>query len=136
MADDIRINLPSEIRIRPPQRERVTSEATPEARPGEAAKSFRQTLQEQIERAAPDVRFSAHAQSRLAARQIVLSDSDLARIQDAIDRAAGKGARDSLLVMDDLALVVSVTNRTVITAVDGPSRKGNVFTNIDSAVIV
>ena len=51
-------------------------------------------------------------------------------------KAAAKGARSSLLVMKDVALIVSVTNRTVITAVDGSSLKDNVFTNIDSAVIV
>jgi flagellar operon protein len=37
---------------------------------------------------------------------------------------------------DKAALVVSIKNRTVITAVDPGSLKDNVFTNIDSAVIV
>jgi hypothetical protein len=32
--------------------------------------------------------------------------------------------------------VVSVANRTVVTAVEGAAREGNVFTQIDSAVIV
>ena len=41
-----------------------------------------------------------------------------------------------ILMNNDLAFVVSVTNRTVITAMDGSSIKDNVFTNIDSAVIV
>jgi flagellar operon protein len=82
------------------------------------------------------LKFSAHAQDRLASRQIQLSPSDLQRLEDGVSRAAAKGARESLLVKDDLALVVSVTNRTVITAVDAASMKGNVFTNIDSAVIV
>jgi flagellar operon protein len=53
-----------------------------------------------------------------------------------VDRAAAKGARESLVMMDDVALVVSVKNRTVITAVDRAHLKDNVFTNIDSAVIV
>ena len=55
---------------------------------------------------------------------------------DAVNKAAAKGARQSLLVMDNQAFIVSVTNRTVITALDGSSMKENVFTNIDSAVIV
>lgn len=83
-----------------------------------------------------ELKFSAHAQDRLASRQINLSPSDLQRLEGGIDRAAAKGARESLVVKDDLAFVVSVTNRTVITAVDAASMKGNVFTNIDSAVIV
>jgi flagellar operon protein len=39
-------------------------------------------------------------------------------------------------MVDDVALVVSIKNRTVITAVDKASLKENVFTNIDSAVVV
>ena len=51
-----------------------------------------------------------------------------------MDRAAQKGARESLVLLDDVALVVSIKNRTVITAVDAANLKENVFTNIDSAV--
>ncbi len=82
------------------------------------------------------LKFSAHAKERLQSRQISFSDGDLGRIQDAVNKAAAKGGRSSLLVMKDVALIVSVTNRTVITAVDGSNLKENVFTNIDSAVIV
>lgn len=57
------------------------------------------------------------------------------RLAGAVDKAAAKGSRDSLVLMDDLALVVSIRNRTVITAVDANSRRGNVFTNIDSVVL-
>ena len=65
-----------------------------------------------------------------------LLQADLSQIlQQAIDVARKKGARDSLVLMGDLALVVSVKNNTVITAVDEGSTKENVFTNIDSAVI-
>jgi flagellar operon protein len=56
-------------------------------------------------------------------------------LQGAVQRAASKGARDALVLMDDLAMVVSVTNRTVVTVVDKDNLKQNVFTNIDSAVI-
>ena len=57
------------------------------------------------------------------------------RLNGAVQRAAGKGSRDALVLMDDLAMVVSITNRTVVTVVDKESLKQNVFTNIDSAVI-
>jgi len=85
--------------------------------------------------------FSAHAQNRLNDRDIQLSADSLDKLNDAVSRAAEKGARDALVLMpgaasgDDLALVVSVSNRTVITAVDGENLNDNVFTNIDSAVI-
>ena len=55
---------------------------------------------------------------------------------DGVDRAAAKGAKESLVLVDNAALVVSIKNRTVITAVDQAHLKENVFTNIDSAVIV
>lgn len=82
-----------------------------------------------------DVKFSAHAQERLESRQIQLSDQDKARLGQAVTKADEKGANKSLILMDDLALVVSVRNRVVITALDEPNAKSNVFTNIDSAVI-
>ena len=82
------------------------------------------------------LKFSAHAKERLSLRNINLSTEDVARMTEAVNKAAAKGARQSLLVMDDQAFIVSVTNRTVITALDGTSMKENVFTNIDSAVIV
>lgn len=65
-----------------------------------------------------------------------LGDDELSRLAGGVNRAAAKGARESLVLMDDKAFVVSVRNRTVITAVDGENMKENVFTNIDSAVIV
>jgi flagellar operon protein len=49
---------------------------------------------------------------------------------------AQKGGRESLVMMGDSALVVSVKNRTVVTALDKAQMRGNVFTNIDSAVII
>ena len=82
------------------------------------------------------LKVSGHAQTRLASRNIELGSAEGDRISQGGDRAAAKGARESLVMMDDVALVVSVKNRTVITAVDRAHLKDNVFTNIDSAVIV
>lgn len=59
----------------------------------------------------------------------------MARLQRAVDAADQKGAKDALVLMDDLALLVSISNRTVITAVDQSRRKNGVFTNIDSVVM-
>lgn len=79
--------------------------------------------------------FSRHANEMIARRAIDITADRMGRITEAVEKASAKGARDSLILVDDLAFVVSVKNRTVITAIDGPSIKGNVFTNIDSAVI-
>jgi flagellar operon protein len=98
-----------------------------------AGPSFKDVLAGEIGKG---VKFSAHAQARLAARNIELSESQLDRINSGVEKAAGKGARESLVLVDNLALVVSIKNNTVITAVDDKNIKENVFTNIDSAVIM
>ncbi len=105
------------------------------SRAAEAVQPFDALLQSTVERGGA-LKFSAHAKERLSMRNINLSAEDISRMTDAVNKAAGKGARQSLLVMDNQAFIVSVTNRTVITALDGGSMKENVFTNIDSAVIV
>jgi flagellar operon protein len=105
------------------------------ARAAESLQPFDTVLQTTVDKASA-LKFSAHAKERLSLRNINLSAQDVSRITDAVNKAAAKGAKQSLLVMDRLALIVSVTNRTVITALDGGNMKENVFTNIDSAVIV
>lgn len=82
------------------------------------------------------LKVSSHAQTRLKSREIELDQAKWERVLEGVDRAAAKGAKESLVMIDDVALVVSVRNRTVITAVDQDHLKENVFTNIDSAVIV
>ena len=102
---------------------------------------FRKIFQKEI-RQGQGLRFSAHASDRLTSRDIQLTPEALDRLTESVDRAAAKGARDALVFMpgasrtEDLALVVSVTNRTVVTAMDGEHIKESVFTNIDSALVV
>ena len=81
------------------------------------------------------VQFSGHAIQRVQRRGIEMGEATLARLNEGVDRAAGKGARESVIFVDNTAFVVSVRNRTVITAVDSGHMKDHVFTNIDSAVI-
>lgn len=85
---------------------------------------------------ARQVSFSRHAVERLESRQLDLSEQDLARLDDTVEKMAQKGAKESLIYMNDIALVVSVANRKVITAMDGMSARENIFTNIDSAAII
>lgn len=99
---------------------------------GQKAAGFNQVLQEQIEK----VKFSQHAKARLQVRNINLTSEEIDKINMAVDKAAAKGSKEALILMNNLAMVVSVKNRTVITAVDGENLKDNVFTNIDSAVII
>ncbi len=85
---------------------------------------------------AAEVKFSAHAQKRMQLRGVELTEGDQTRLRDTIDRMAEKGAKDALILLRETALLVSVKNRTVITAVDEASARENIFTNIDSAAIL
>ncbi|MGI6576338.1 MAG: TIGR02530 family flagellar biosynthesis protein [bacterium] len=82
------------------------------------------------------LKFSHHAQQRIQARNIRVTVQELEKLQKALHRAESKGARESLILIDDVAFVVSVKNKTVITAIDGENLQDHIFTNIDSAVIV
>jgi flagellar operon protein len=83
-----------------------------------------------------NVTFSKHASERLFSRGIQLGPEKLNRLADAIDKAAAKGSKETLVLTDEAALVVSVKNRTVITAFDRDNLKDGVVTSIDSAVII
>lgn len=89
-----------------------------------------------LETAEKKVSFSQHALQRMESRNLDFSEQDLAKLDDTVEKMAQKGAKESLIYMKDVALVVSVTNKTVITAMDGASAKENIFTNIDSAAIL
>ena len=108
---------------------------TPAAAPRPAAKSGAFSAALANAEQAQGVRFSSHAQKRLDKRDIQLGDEGLARLNQAVDRAAQRGGRESLVLMDDLAFIVNVKERLVVTAMSGESRREGVFTQIDSVVL-
>lgn len=105
--------------------------------------SFKETLgnvggmkPQAIVKAPEGVKFSNHAIERMRTRGISYSPEDISKLSDAISRAAAKGSKDSLVLMNDSALIVSVKNNTVVTVMDKNALKENVFTNIDSTVVL
>ena len=121
-----------------PSIEQAASEYLERSQSSEAAKfgtrSFAEVLKDKkSEEATP--RFSKHAQNRLTERNIELSDNVMGRLSAGMQAAGQKGINESLVMVDQLAFIVNVKNQTVITALDGSDREGNVFTNIDGAVI-
>lgn len=117
--------------VKPDSPVRRKSPGTPEAIEG---RDFSEVLRKELDR--EEIKFSGHAKMRMMTQNISLSQSEMTRLGEAVNRAEAKGARESLILMDKLALIVSIRNRTVITAVNEERMKENVFTNIDSAVIV
>jgi flagellar operon protein len=102
--------------------------------PATQGPAFADVLARETTRTAP-LQFSGHAIQRVEKRGIDLSDQTLQRLGSGVDRAAAKGARESVVLVDGTAFVVAIRNRTVITAVDPEHMREHVFTNIDSAVI-
>ncbi|ACL70431.1 TIGR02530 family flagellar biosynthesis protein [Halothermothrix orenii] len=96
---------------------------------------FKKVLSRQLKEKT-GVKFSKHAQNRLVSRNINLTEKDLNQLKNGIKKAEEKGSRDSLIMVNNVAYVVSVENKTVITAIDDSNIKENVFTNIDSAVFM
>lgn len=82
------------------------------------------------------LKLSAHANQRLSERSIKIDAETWAKVNNAVDKAEAKGIEDTLVLTSEAALIVNVKNRTVVTAMDKGSLNGNVFTNIDGAVIV
>lgn len=82
-----------------------------------------------------ELKFSKHALNRLNDRNIQLNTEQLDRLSDGTKKAGEKGIRDSLVIVDQLAFIVNVPNRTVVTAMDSTATDENIFTNINGAVI-
>ncbi|MFZ0452518.1 MAG: TIGR02530 family flagellar biosynthesis protein [Ignavibacteriaceae bacterium] len=91
---------------------------------------FKAIFQEELEK----LKFSNHALKRLENRNISLSESDLGKIRNAVEKAQLKGAKDSLVMMKDTAFIVNIPNKTVVTAMPLNNSEENIFTNIDSVV--
>ena len=92
--------------------------------------SFEEILNSTQKNSAESLKFSKHANERLADRNINLSAE---RLENGTTKAREKGIQESLVMVDDLAFIVNVKNNTVITAMN--DKTDSIFTNIDGAVI-
>ncbi|MBU8907007.1 TIGR02530 family flagellar biosynthesis protein [Desertibacillus haloalkaliphilus] len=82
------------------------------------------------------LKLSKHAEQRIASRGITISSSQWNVIEEKLNEAKHKGITDSLIVMKDAALVVSVENDTVVTAMDRNEAESQLFTNINGAILI
>ena len=119
--------------IRPINSNAVTITA-PSSNSTKPAASFGEYLKESMD--ANEIKFSKHAEGRLSSRNISLSNEQKVKLGAAVSKADQKGIKDSLIMMDNIALVVNVKSRTVVTAMSSSEAKENVFTNIDGAILV
>lgn len=83
-----------------------------------------------------EVKFSKHAAARLADRNIRLTDEQNVRLESGVQKASEKGINESLVLVDSLAFIVNIPNKTVVTAMNQGETADSIFTNIDGAVII
>lgn len=102
---------------------------------GTTQASFQQLLEQQMSRTST-LNFSHHASQRIVERGMDLSAEIMSKMSNAVDQAAAKGSKQSLLLVQNAAYIVNVPSRTVITALDNPFQQGHVFTAIDSTVCI
>ena len=102
---------------------------------GTFAEALAQATEQQSDQAG-GVKFSKHAMQRLQDRNITMDDETMAKLNQVVERMSQKGSREALIYLNDVAMVVGIAQRTVVTAIDGKSAKENIFTNIDSAAIL
>lgn len=99
--------------------------------------SFEEILkQKQDVTGSSELKFSKHAAMRLEDRNINLSEEQSERLESGVRKASEKGIRESLVIVDSLAFIVNVPNKTVVTAMDQNESNDNVYTNIDGAVVM
>jgi flagellar operon protein len=102
----------------------------------DALQGFQNLEPKQAKSSISPVKFSNHAVERMRSRGISYSPEQMEKIENAIQKASAKGAKNTLLLTDNSAMIVSVKDSTVVTVMDRNSMKDNVFTNIDSTVMV
>lgn len=109
--------------------------------------SFKDALRAQVDNAVKQnpiepsalpktLKFSNHAVERMSQRGINFTPDQMTKIEEAARKASDKGAKETLIFTDDNALIVSSKNNTIVTVMDKSSMKENVFTNIDSTVVI
>ncbi|HWP51413.1 MAG TPA: TIGR02530 family flagellar biosynthesis protein [Clostridia bacterium] len=130
-----RLSLPITTGTVQPYRTDTASSSSSTASTQSDSLSFQELLQQQLQQNA-GVEFSKHAVSRVAQRNIELTDDNLERLNQGVKIAQEKGLDATLILIDKTAFIVSAQNNKVITTVGESDLTGNVFTNIDGTVII
>lgn len=124
--DQVTINR---VTLQPSIRQPITSKQVTSSK-----QAFLQHLHEATVKT--ELKVSKHANQRLIERNIHISDAQWQLVSDKVSEARSKGVNDSLVLMDQAALIVSAKNATVITAMDRTEAKNQLFTNIDGTIVL
>lgn len=114
-----------------PSHQALQIPTTPKAKPTVQGLNFNSILKEQQE-----LKVSKHASDRLQERNIQLNDTQWKIINEKVTEAKEKGVTDSLVVMNNAALLVSAKNNTVVTAMNLDEASNRIFTNINGTILI
>lgn len=82
------------------------------------------------------LKISKHAHERLSQRHITISETEWSHIENKVYEASQLGVKDSLVLLNEAALIINTQNNTVITAMDRKEAKTQIFTNINGTIIM
>ena len=102
---------------------------------GQRGVGFEQLLQETIQQK-QEVQFSKHAKERIDQRGIEVTTTLMNDLNNAVAKAKQKGAKDVVIIGPKEVFIVNIPNNIVVTTLSGAEMKNNIFTKIDSAVIL
>jgi len=90
----------------------------------------------ELQQAPKGLHLSTHAIRRLQERNLSLDKEEYTKLQSAMDKLKLKGGQDSLIITGKAAYIVDVPKNTIVTAIDKDSIGENVFTKIDSTILM
>lgn len=91
---------------------------------------------EEVLQAETNLKISKHASERMKERNIEITDQLWQTIGERVQEARQKGVTDSLVVLNEAALLVSAKNNTVVTAMDRQESISRTFTNINGTILI
>lgn len=98
--------------------------------------AFGQILANQLQESNQSLRFSKHAVARADQRGMEVTPELTGRLQQAVETARGKGAREVAVIGSEGVFIINIKNSVVVTSISNQELKDNIITNIDSAVII
>lgn len=98
--------------------------------------SFEAVLNQKYNGKNQELQLSKHAKERVEERGIDVDTQLMTTLNQAAETARVKGAINTVMIGQDAAFVVNIPNGIIVTAISAEELKNNVFTNIDSAVLI
>lgn len=109
-----------------------TQELKSDPKNSEALSNFKEIFDDELK----DLKISGHAAKRLKERNLEMDSAEYLKLREAVSQLRKKGGNDSLVITGKAAYIIDVKNQTIVTAMDKENMENNVFTKIDSTMVI